>query len=111
MQDPVWDNFYLSAGVSAVTTVSFKQAHSRRHLGQYVMFSEHVDLVMFSGHHIDVPVHLVEKLWCVLDEGDNLHSCLYVHWFLPDQLSEQIKSTTALTGQHNWQGDGKLQKE
>lgn len=97
MQDPVWDNFYLIAGVSAVTTMSFKQAHPRWQLGQYVVFSDCVDLVMFSGHHVDVPVHLVEELCCVLDERDNLYSNVYVHWFLPDQLSEQIKSTIALT--------------
>lgn len=50
------------------------------------MFSDCVDLVMFSGHHVDVPVHLVEELCCVLDERDNLYSNIYVHWFLPDQL-------------------------
>lgn len=96
MQDPIWDNFYLGAGVSAVITESFNQAHPRCQLGQYVVFSDHVDLVMFSGHHVDVLVHLVEKLCCGLDEGDILYPCLYIQWFLPDQLSEQIKSTIAL---------------
>lgn len=97
MQDPAWGNFYLSAGVSAGTAISLKQSRPGWQLGQYVVFSDRVDPLVFSGHHNDVPVHLVGELCCVLDERDNVYSCRYVHWFLPHQLSEQIKSTIALT--------------
>ena len=61
------------------------------------MFSGSADLLLFSGHPFDVPVQLVQELSCDLDERDNLYLSIYVDWFLADQLSELIKSTTAIT--------------
>lgn len=91
------DKFYLSAGMSEITILSFKPAPFRPHLRQYVVFSGSADLVLFSGHPFNVPVQLVEELCCDLDERGNLYLSIYVHWFLPDQLSELIKSTILLT--------------
>lgn len=96
------DHFYLSTGMSAIAILSFKPAPFRPQLDKYVLFSGSADLVLFSGHPFDVPVQLVEELCCDLDDRDNLYLSIYVHWFLPDQLSELIKSTIALTVRSTW---------
>lgn len=97
MQDSDWDNFSLSAGVSAVTRVSFNQAHPRWSLDNMQHSVTMLTYSCFLATTLMCPVHLVQELCCVSDERDNLYSCIYVHWFLPDQLSEEIKSTIALT--------------
>lgn len=61
------------------------------------MCSGSADIVLFSDHPFNVPAQLVEELCCDLDESDNLYLSIYVHWFLPDQLSGLIKSIPALT--------------
>jgi len=83
--------------MSAITIVSFRPAPFRLQLRQYVVFSGNADLILFSGHPFDVSVQLLEELRCDFDDRGNLYLSIYVHWFLPDQLSELMKSTTART--------------
>lgn len=44
------DKFYLSAGMSEITILSFKPAPFRPQLRQYVVCSGSADVVLFSGH-------------------------------------------------------------